>query len=69
MGIRYVNPSKMKHPYQLSEGDFNRIEKALNGNKTIMKSLTSEELESFQDHLYEVIAARMQTHDGSTALQ
>jgi hypothetical protein len=59
----------MNHPYELSDGDFMRIKKAFKGNKTILKSLTSEELEAYSDHLYDVIAAKLQTHEGSTALQ
>ena len=69
MSIRYIKPSRMNHPYQLSDGDFMRIEKAFNGNKTIMKSLTSEELESYNDHLYDIVAGKLQTHEGSLCLQ
>lgn len=69
MSIRYVKPSQMNHPYELSDGDFMRIKKAFKGNKTILKSLTSEELEAYSDHLYDIIAAKLQTHEGSTALQ
>jgi len=69
MSIQYVKPSKMNHPYQLSDGDFLRIQKAFKGNKTIMKSLTSEELAAYNDHLYDILASKLQTHLGSTALQ
>ena len=69
MSIRYVKPLKMNHPYRLSDGGFMRIKNAFKGNRTIMKSLTSQELAAYNDHLYDILASKLQTHLGSTALQ
>ena len=68
MGIKYVKPSEMNHPLELSDMDMKRIKAVLNG-KLSNKWVSLEELESYGDQLYDMIAAEKQTHYGSTALQ
>ena len=58
----------MNHPLELSDKDMSRIEAVLKG-KLSSKWVSSEELESYSDMLYDIIAAEKQTHYGSTVLQ
>lgn len=68
MGIKYVKPNEMNHPHDLSDMDMKRIKAVLDG-KLSNKWVSLQELESYGDHLYDMIAAEKQTHYGSTALQ
>lgn len=68
MGVKYIKPSKMNHPHGLTAKDVERIEGVLKG-KLSNKWVSSEELEAYNDYLYDRIAAQMQTHDGSLMIQ
>lgn len=58
----------MNHPHELSDQDIVRIEAVLKGRLS-SKWVSSDELESFSDYLYDRIAAERQTHYGSVVLQ
>lgn len=68
MGIKYVKPSQMNYPLELSEQDIKRINAVVNG-KLAQKWISFEEIEAYQDLLYDELAAKLQTHEGSLALQ
>ena len=58
----------MNHPLILRESDINRIVGVLN-NELDEEWISSEEMEAFQDRMFDIIAAKSQTHEGSTVLQ
>ena len=66
--MKLVKPSQMNHPLRLSELDQKRIQAVLDG-KLARKWISYEELWSYQDLLYDTIAAKLQTHEGSLILQ
>lgn len=68
MAVAYVKPSKMNHPLELSDKDIERITAVVEG-KLAEEWVSSEELESFHDYLYDHIAGKLQTHEGSLCLQ
>ena len=68
MAVKYVKPSKMNHPHGLSDKDIERISAVVEG-KLAQKWVSAEELEAFQDHLYDHLAAKLQTHEGSLVIQ
>ena len=68
MSVRYLKPSEMNYPLELSEHDIKRIVAVVEG-KLAQKWISFEEMEAYQDLLYDTIAAKIQTHDGSRALQ
>ena len=68
MSVKYVKPSKMNHPYGLSDKDIERITAVVEG-RLDQEWVSAEELEAFQDHLYDRIAAECQTHEGSRCIQ
>lgn len=68
MTVKYVKPSKMNHPLGLSDKDIERINAVLEG-RLGEEWVSLEEIEAFHDHLYDHIAAKMQTHEGSTVIQ
>lgn len=68
MTVKYVKPSKMNHPHGLSDKDIERIDAVLKG-KLNAKWVSSEELEAYNDYLYDIIAAKTQTHEGSLVIQ
>lgn len=68
MAVKYIKPSKMNHPHGLTAKDIQRVEAVLSG-KLANKWVSAEELEAYGDYLYDRIAAQMQTHDGSLAIQ
>ncbi len=68
MGIKYVKPSQMNYPFELSEQDIKRINAVVSG-KLAQKWISFEEIEAYQDLLYDTLAAKLQTHEGSLALQ
>ena len=68
MTVKYVKHSKMNHPYGLTDKDIERITAVVEG-KLGQEWISLEEMEAFQDHLYDHLAAKLQTHEGSTVLQ
>ena len=60
--VKYKN-----HPLVLSDMDCERIQAMLDG-KLDKEYVSMEELEAFQDMLYDYIAAESQTHYGSLVL-
>ena len=68
MSVKYVKPSKMNHPLKLRESDVNRLVAVLN-DELDYEWISDEEMEAFQDQLFDIIAAKEQTHDGSLVLQ
>jgi hypothetical protein len=66
--VKLVKPSQMNHPLRLSELDQKRIQAVLDG-KLARKWISYEELWAYQDLLYDAIAAKLQTHEGSLILQ
>lgn len=68
MAVKYVKPSKMNHPLGLSDKDIERINAVLEG-RLGAEWVSLEEIEAFHDHLYDHIAGKMQTHEGSTVIQ
>ena len=68
MAVAYVKPSKMNHPLELSDKDIERVAAVVEG-KLAEEWVSAEELESFHDYLYDHIAGKLQTHEGSLCLQ
>lgn len=68
MSVKYIKPSKMNHPLQLRESDINRLVAVTNGELD-SEWISEEEMEAFQDRLFDIIAAKQQTHDGSMVIQ
>ena len=68
MAMKYIKPSKMNYPLELSESDIKRINAVVEG-KLAQKWVSFEEIEAYHDLLYDEIAAKIQTHEGSLALQ
>jgi len=68
MTIKYVKPKKMNHPLELRESDINRLVGVLN-NELDNEWISDEEMEAFHDRLFDIIAAKEQTHEGSLMLQ
>jgi hypothetical protein len=68
MAVKYIKPNKMTHPHGLSDKDIERIKAVLDG-KLGRKWISIEELDAFQDHIYEHLAAKLQTHEGSLCIQ
>ena len=66
--MKIVKPSQMSYPLELSESDIKRIQAVVEG-KLAQKWVSFEEMEAYQDLLYDEIAAKIQTHDGSLVLQ
>ena len=58
----------MNHPLKLRKSDVNRVVAVLN-NELDNEWISKEEMEAFQDQLFDIIAAKEQTHDGSLMLQ
>jgi len=68
VAVKYVKPKQMNHPLKLRESDVNRITAVLN-DELDYEWISDEEMEAFQDQLFDIIAAKEQTHDGSLVLQ
>lgn len=68
MAVTYIKPSKMNFPYKLSDKDIERISAVVEG-RLAEEWVSSEELEAFNDYLYDHLAAKLQTHEGSLCLQ
>jgi len=68
LGIKYVKPGKTNHPLKLRESDVNRLVAVLN-DELDYEWISDEEMEAFQDQLFDIIAAKNQTHEGSLVLQ
>jgi hypothetical protein len=68
MAVHYLKPKEMNYPLELSEHDIKRIVAVVEG-KLAQKWISFEEMEAYQDLLYDTIAAKIQTHEGSRALQ
>ena len=66
--MKVVKPKQMNHPLELSETDIKRIQAVVDG-KLAQKWISFEEIEAYQDLLYDAIAAKIQTHDGSLVIQ
>lgn len=68
MAVKYIKPSRMNHPHQLSDKDIERISAVLEGELG-QEWVSLEEMEAFQDMLYDRIAGETQTHLGSMVIQ
>ena len=68
MTVKYVKPKKMNHPLELRESDINRLVGVLN-NELDNEWVSDDEMEAFHDRLFDIIAAKEQTHEGSLMLQ
>lgn len=67
---KLINPeAEGMHPlrHELSDDDWDRIERVI-VNKS-KEHVSTQELEAFNDYLFDVIAAKVQTHYGTTVLQ
>jgi len=64
----YVDPDKAIHPLRekLTDEDIDRLSRFVQGSN---EDCTLEELDAYQDYLYDAIAAKLQTHLGVTTLQ
>lgn len=67
--MQVVDPDKVIHPLRntLTQEDWARITRAMETED--VDAITDEELDAAHDVLYDAIAAKMQTHHGSTVLQ
>jgi hypothetical protein len=68
MSVKYIKPKKMNHPLKLRESDVNRLVAVLN-DELSYEWISDEEMEAFQDQLFDIIAAKNQTHEGSLVIQ
>jgi hypothetical protein len=68
MGVKYIKPKKMNYPLELRESDINRIVGVIN-EELDQEWVSDEEMEAFQDQMFDIIAAKTQTHEGSLILQ
>lgn len=68
MGVKYIKPKKMNYPLELRESDINRIVGVIN-EELDQEWVSEEEMEAFQDQMFDIIAAKTQTHEGSLILQ
>jgi hypothetical protein len=68
MTVRYMPLEDTIHPYELSEMDKVRVQAVTDGELDI-KWVSSEELEAFEDLVYDHIAEKIQTHEGSLCIQ
>ena len=68
MSIRYVDPEEMIHPLRHDVNDSYML-KVLKGCEKHEDWMTTEELEAVNDYLYDLIASKVQTHEGVTTLQ
>ena len=57
------------HPlrHELTDNDWDRLERVI-VDKSV-EHVSTEELEAYNDYLYDFIAMKMQTHYGTTVLQ
>ena len=57
------------HPlrHKLSDEDWDRIQRVIVDRSP--ETVSNQELEAFNDYLYDVIASKKQTHYGTTVLQ
>lgn len=65
----YINPEKEglhPHRHKMSDDDWDRLDRIVQGSD---EPCTTEELDAYQDYLYDAIANKLQTHYGSTVLQ
>ena len=68
MSVKYIKPKKMNHPLKLRESDVNRVVAVIN-NELDNEWISDEEMEAFEDQLFDIITAKNQTHEGSLVLQ
>lgn len=67
--LRYINPeAEGIHPLRLELGEDHMIE-VIQGIADDMDWMNLEEIEAAQDYLYDIIAQKLQTHEGVTTLQ
>jgi hypothetical protein len=68
MSLKYIDPSQAIHPlrHEMSDEDWTRMDNIILGSND---ECTCEELEAYQDWLYDEIVCKLQTHDGVTTLQ
>ena len=57
------------HPlrHELTDNDWDRLERVI-VDKSV-EHVSTEELEAYNDYLYDLIASKIQTHYGTTVLQ
>lgn len=67
--MRVVDPSRAIHPLRntLTDSDWERITLAV--ETADVHSVTDAELDAAHDVLFDAVAAKMQTHFGTTTLQ
>lgn len=56
------------HPLELSDKDIERVTAVLEGNLDV-SWVSTDELESYHDMLYDHVVAKIQTHEGSLTVQ
>ena len=61
--VEGVHPLRLK----LTDDDWDRLERVI--VKKSDEHVSTEELEAYNDYLYDLIASKIQTHYGTTVLQ
>tara|TARA_B110000503_G_C7136101_1_gene408865 strand:- start:1019 stop:1228 length:210 start_codon:yes stop_codon:yes gene_type:complete len=69
MTYKLINPNKAIHPHRkkMTDDDWDRLNRVIVGKEK--EDCTLEELAAFTDYLHDRIAAKKQTHYGTTVLQ
>jgi hypothetical protein len=69
-GMKYVDPEEMVHPLRLELEDDSRFAEILGRlDSDDLDDVTTEEIHATEDYLYDLLAAKLQTHEGVTTLQ
>jgi hypothetical protein len=69
MAYKLIDPEEAVHPYRekMSDDDWDRLERVIVDKSD--EQVNTEELEAYNDYLYDFIAMKLQTHYGTTVLQ
>lgn len=67
--MKRVEPDRIEHPYrsEMNEESWDRMSRVFMGNSG--EDFTAQELEAYEDWLFDTIAGRLQTHSGSLTIQ
>lgn len=67
--MKTVNPDLMIHPYrnQMNDNDWERMNRIIAEKSD--EDCTFEEIDAYNDYLYDLIAGKLQTVYGTTVLQ
>jgi hypothetical protein len=68
MAVQYVDPDVMVHPLRLTMSE-EEMASVIQGIIDDENWMSLDEIEAAQDHIYDYIAAKRQTHEGVTTLQ